>query len=199
MCRMLRVSQQGYYRFLRRPGKGLRGRQLLEQIYECLREDVENCDNYSVRRIITWLRLYRGYTGGDRRIYHICREHHLTIKRRGGPKETTRADRLAEKSENLIHGEFTAQKPNEKFLTDTTEIPYQDRKLYLAAVLDCFDGSIQGFHMNDNMRAQLCVRTLENTCRSGGAQGTILHSDQGSQFISQVFRAAFGAMGWSRA
>jgi len=90
---VLGVSQQGYYRFLRRPERGERDRQLLEQIYDCLREDEENGENYGVRRIIAWLRLRRGYTGGDRRIYRICREHHLTIHRPRRPNGLTKADR----------------------------------------------------------------------------------------------------------
>ena len=190
MCRVLHISEQGYYRFLRRPERGLEDRRLLEQIYDCLREDEENGENYGVRRIIGWLRLHRGYTGGSRRIYRICREHHLTIRRQRRPNGLTKADRQAEKSENLIQRDFTAEKPNQKFLTDITEIPCADGKLYLAAVLDCFDGSIQGFHMDDNMRSELCVRALEQACRDGGTEGAILHSDRGSQFTSQPFRAA---------
>lgn len=188
MCRVLHVSEQGYYRFLRRPERGLRDRELLEQIYDCLREDEENGENYGVRRIIAWLRLYRSYTGGSRRIYRICREHHLTIHRQHRPNGLTKADRQAEKSENLIQRDFTATKPSKKFLTDITEIPCSDGKLYLAAVLDCFDGSIQGFHMDDNMKADLCVQALENACRGINTEGLILHSDRGSQFTSQLFR-----------
>ena len=188
MCRVLHVSEQGYYRFLRRPERGLRDSQLLEQIYDCLREDEENGENYGVRRIIAWLRLHRNYTGGSRRIYRICREHHLTIHLRHRPNGLTKADQQAEKSENLLQRDFTATKPNEKCLTDITEIPCSDGKLYLAAVMDCFDGSIQGFHMDDNMRAELCVRALENACHSTKTKGMILHSDQGSQFTSQLFR-----------
>ena len=71
MCRVLGISEQGYYRFLRRPEKGRSDQMLLEQIYECLQEDTENGENYGVRRIIMWLRLHKNYTGGDRRIYHI--------------------------------------------------------------------------------------------------------------------------------
>ena len=190
MCRALGVSEQGDYRALRRPEQGWRDRELLKQIYECLQEDEENGRNYGVRRIIAWLRLHRGYTGGDRRIYRICREHCLTIRPRRRPNGITRADRQAEKSENLINRDFTAPNPNKKFLTDITEIPCSDGKLYLAAVLDCFDGSIQGFHMDDNMKAELCVQALENACRGNCVEGAILHSDRGSQFTSQAFRAA---------
>ena len=51
MCRALQVSQQGYYQFLRRPDRAFRDRELLEEIYECLREEPENA-NYGVRRIV---------------------------------------------------------------------------------------------------------------------------------------------------
>ena len=64
-----------------------------------------------------------------------------------------------------------AAKPNAKILTDITEIPYSDGKLHLVAVLDCFGGSIQGFHMNNSRRAELCVRALENVCRNTHANG----------------------------
>lgn len=198
MCRVLHVSEQGYYRSLRRPEKRAQDQQLLEQIWQCLQEDTENGDNYGVRRIIAWLRIHRAYTGGSRRIYRICREHHLTIRPKRRPHGLTKADRQAEKSQNLIKQDFTADKPNEKFLTDITEIPCSDGKLYLAAVLDCFDGSIQGFQMANHMQAELCVQALENACRNCGAEdirGMVVHSDWGSQFTSRVFRATLQRFG----
>lgn len=194
MCRVLKVSEQGYYHFLRRLGQAARDKELLEQIYQCLREEPENA-NYGVRRIIWWLRLHRDYTGGDRRIYRICRENHLMIHPKRRPNGITREDRAAQKSENLIKQDFSAAKPNEKMLTDITEVTCADGKLYLAAVLDCFDGSIQGFQMAGRMRAELCVEAFENACRKSGARGMILHSDRGSQFTSGKFRAALAKYG----
>ena len=117
-------------------------------------------------------------------------EHRLIIRPKRRPNRITKADRQAEKAEKLINRDFTDQKPNEKFLTDITEIPCQDGKLYLAAVLDCFDGSIQGSYMDNNMRTELCVQALENACRNTDIEGAILHSDRGSQFTSQVFLTA---------
>lgn len=190
MCRALGVSEQGYYRSLRRLEKGRYDRRLLQQIYACLREGEGNGDNYGVRRIIAWLRLHRGYTGGSRRIYGICHEHGLVIRPKHSSNGVTKAERQAGKSENLIKRDFTASKLNTKLLTDITEIPCCGGKLYLAAVLDCFDGSIQGFHMDDNMRAELCEQALKNVCRSNGVAGAIIHSDRGSQFTGHTFRAA---------
>ena len=92
MCRMLKVSEQGYYYFLRRLDPAARDKERLEQIYQCLQEEPENT-NYGVRRIIWWLRLHRDYTGGDRRIYRICRENHLMIHPKRRPNGITREDR----------------------------------------------------------------------------------------------------------
>lgn len=90
----------------------------------------------------------------------------------------------AEKSKNLLRRDFTATKPNEKYLIDITKIPCSDGKLYLAAVLGCFDGSIQGFHMDDNMRGELCIQALENSCRSAKTEGMILYSDRVSNSLA---------------
>ena len=90
----------------------------------------------------------------------------------------------------MIKQDFSAERPNEKWLTEITEAPCRDGKLYLAAVLDCYDGSIVGFKMDTNLRADLCVEAYERACQADGALGMILHSDRGSQFTSNKFRTA---------
>lgn len=62
------------------------------------------------------------------------------------------------------------------------------RKLYIAAVLDCYNGEIVGLAMDDNMKKDLCVRAFEGACQSRSAHGMILHSDRGSQLTSADFR-----------
>jgi putative transposase len=112
------------------------------------------------------------------------------IKYKHRPKGITKADAEAEKAENLIQQDFSAEKPNEKWLMDITEIQCKDTKLYLAPVLDCYDGTIRGFKMDTNMRAELCVEAFERACRSDDTSDMILHSDRGRQFTSYVFRKA---------
>ena len=99
----------------------------------------------------------------------------------------TKVDLQAERSGNLIHQDFRAEKPNKKLLTDIAEIPCQDGKLYLAAVLNCLGGSIQGFQTDEHIRAELCMKALE---KMPGTGDMIVHSDPGSQFISLPFWAA---------
>lgn len=138
-------------------------------------EKIPKTGKITARRMITWLRLYLGYTGGTRRIYCICRERHLTVRPKRRPNGITKADRQAEKSENLIKRDFTT-KTQIKNSSQTLRNPRANGKLYLAAVLDCFDGSIQGFAMVKHMQAELCVEALENACRHNSVHGLILHS-----------------------
>jgi putative transposase len=56
--------------------------------------------------------------------------------------------------DNLLNHEFTAEKPNEKWVTDVTEFKYgQSKKTYLSAIRDLYDGSIISYvlgHSNNN-------------------------------------------------
>ncbi len=65
----------------------------------------------------------------------------LMLKKKYHAKGITKADPTAKASENLIQQNFIAAAPNQKWLGDITEIPTADGKLYLSAVLDCYDGA----------------------------------------------------------
>lgn len=123
------------------------------------------------------------------------KENGLLKKRKRHPNGTTRQDAEAQKSENLIGHDFTAQAPNQKWLSDITEVPCSDGKLYVAAVLDCYGGEIVGLAMEDHMRKELCIQAFENACKARNARGMIFHSDRGSQFTSHAFRESLAKYG----
>ena len=91
---------------------------------------------------------------------------------------------------------FTARKPGVKYLSDITQIKCADGRLYLAAVMDCYDGAVVGFSMKHHMRASPCCDALHDAVsRYGYQKGLILHSDHGSQYTSQEYRAAIAEFG----
>lgn len=57
---------------------------------------------------------------------------------------------------------FFRRRPFEKCVADITGIPAKDRKLYVSAVFDCYDLSVPGLAMANNMRAELCISTVQN-------------------------------------
>ena len=96
----------------------------------------------------------------------------------------------------MLKRDFQAEKPLEKTVTDITEIKAKDGKLYVSAIFDCFDSTVLGLAMDDNMRAELCVRTLKSAAGAYPAlRGAIVHSDRGSQYTSGIYREAVGKYG----
>ena len=62
---------------------------------------------------------------------------------------------------NLVDRDFTAERPNEKWLTDISEIKARDGKVYLSPMIDCFDGKIVAYTAGFSPNAELANRMLE--------------------------------------
>lgn len=63
-------------------------------------------------------------------------------------------------------------------------------------MFDCFDAAVLGLAMDTNMKASLCVRTLENAVHSYPALiGAVIHSERGSQYSSAAYRRAVAKQG----
>ena len=74
-------------------------------------------------------------------------------------------------------------------MTDITEVQCSDGKLYISAIMDCFNGEIVAVEMRDNMKKELCIDTIKQIrqkCKD--LKEVILHSDRGSQYTSEAFR-----------
>ena len=89
----------------------------------------------------------------------IMEQIHLIHKPKRKPNGITKADRKARKSDDLLKRDFTADAPLQKCVTDITEIPAKDGKLYVSAIFDCYDLLPVGLAMADHMRAELCCET----------------------------------------
>jgi transposase InsO family protein len=168
---------------------------LLAKIKEILSQFPEN-DNYGAKRVHTALE-QQGIHVSYSTVYRIMKANGLLHKAKRHPNGTTHADAEAQKAENILQRNFLSDKAYEKWLTDITEVPCADGKLYIAAVLDCYNGEIVGLAMDDNMRKELCIEAFNSACELTGARGMILHSDRGCQFTSNDFRKElekFGAI-----
>ena len=192
-CRVLEVSRQGYYQYLARQTRPWKYQGLADAMQSILEEDVFN-DTYGRRRMYQALILKRPEgteIPSERTVYRIMKQLGLSHRPKRRPNSITKEDREARKSDDLLKRDFFAEKPLEKCVTDITEIKAKDGKLYVSAIFDCFDLSVLGLAMDDNMRAELCVRTLKSAATAYPAlRRAIVHSDRGSQYTSRSYRAA---------
>lgn len=84
---------------------------------------------------------------------------------------------------NVLQQNFCANKSNEIWLTDITYIPCKNGRLYLSAIKNMRDKSIIAYHYSDKNDVDLVMKTLDKVT-IGGQINRIVHSDQGSQYVS---------------
>jgi transposase InsO family protein len=90
-----------------------------------------------------------------------------------------------------LRHEFTAEAPNQLWLTDITEHKTAEGKLYCCAVKDVFSNKIVGYSIDSRMKSRLAVNALENAvAMRGEVAGCVVHSDRGSQSRSRKFLRA---------
>lgn len=93
--------------------------------------------------------------------------------------------------DDLVKRQFTADGPDQLWLTDMTEHPTAEGKLYLCALKDVYSNRITGYSMHARMTASLAVSALNNAVALRSPAGTtVVHSDRGSQFRSAAFVTA---------
>ena len=191
-CKALSVSRQAFYNHLENRNKPWKHEYLAILIGVVIDEDECN-DTYGRERMHAALKLKYPNENipSESTVYRVMEQIGANLPKRRKPNGITKADREARKSGDLLKRDFAARKPCEKCVTDITEIPAKNGKLYVSAIFDCFDVSVLGLSMDDNMRAELRVRTLEDACRGYPEMRTaIVHSYRGSQYTSKKYRTA---------
>jgi len=195
ICRTLGVAVSTHYaRRSRKPSaRELRDRELLLEI---------NAARSGRRRVYgarkTWKELRRrGVDVGRDRVARVMRSNGLEGKLRGRKHRTTTPDEAAaEKARDLLQRDFSATRPNEKWVADITYLRTWNGFVYLAFILDCHSRVIVGWQLQTHMRAELVLDALEmaNGLRRPGA-GLIAHSDRGSQYTSLSYTDRLDELG----
>ena len=121
MCKVLKISESGYYRWLKNRDKPSKRKLLLVKIKEILSEHPDNA-NYGYDRIHKALEIC-GIKVSRNTVYRAMKEGNLIHKARK-PHGTTKATTEIQDKENLTKRDFTANKPVKKLLTDITETQF---------------------------------------------------------------------------
>ena len=196
-CKALEVTRQGFYEYLKNRSKPWKHEELAAKMMEILHEDECN-DTYGRERMHKALLLK--YAGSripsETTVYRVMTAIGITHRPNQKPNGITNANREARKSDDLLKRDFKSNKPFSKCVTDITEVKAKNGKLYVSAMFDCYDLTAIGLSMDDNMRAELCAATVENTAAAYPEFcGAVLHSDRGSQYTSASYRAMLSEYG----
>ena len=132
-----------------------------------------------------------------KRIIRLMQEEGLKARVRKRYKGTTMSDHDQPVAANLLQQEFTADRPNQRWVGDTSELRIgENGKAYLAVVLDLFSRFVVGWAISAVNDRHLTIKALDMAVkRRCPAVGLLHHSDQGSTYASEDYQGALEAHG----
>ncbi len=181
-CRVLGFSKQAFYAWRRQP---VTCRDWDDAHLINAATDIHHDDPEFGYRFITDELAGHGVLASRNRVNRLCTQQRLWsvhsrkrgLNRKPGPPV----------HDDLVRREFTASAPNLLWLTDITEHPTAEGKLYLCAVKDACSKRIVGYSMDARMTSDLAVTALRNAVALRGPVQAVVHSDRGSQFRSHAY------------
>ena len=183
-CRVLGLSTQGYYKWLKSPvcQRDWDDAHVID-VLRGIHED----DATLGYRFLTDELADAGITASENRVWRLCglagvfASHHRRRGKSGKPGPAVHDDLLATVDDNgRVSHDFTgaASGPNQVWLTDISEHPTREGKLYLCAVKDVFSGKIVGYSIDSRMKSGLAAAALRNAIALRSPAGTIVHFDR---------------------
>jgi len=177
-CRILGVPPSSYFGWRGRPPsvrelrrEWLRG--LIGQI------DADSRGVYGYRRVRAELRLGRQIVVSRKLVHKLMGE--LALKGLPARKQRRSLANVVT-AEDLVCREFTRSAPNQLWLTDITEHPTREGKVYCCVVLDAHSRRVVGWSIDNHQASSLVTNALSMAISNRApAPGTLIHSDHGSQ------------------
>lgn len=198
MCQQLNVSRAGYYKWLHRekPADEVENEQLVLWIKEY---DEKFKHTLGYRRMRNFINRDKNKHYSKRRIQRIMRVLGIksVIRKQRKPYRHSTPETTAE---NILHREFEATKPNEKWGTDVTEfkVPMSNKKVYLSAILDFYDKSVVSYVQSNRNDNKLVFDTYDLALTNNPEATPLFHSDRGFQYTSKVLQKRLKEQGMTQ-
>ena len=185
LCRVLDVAPSGYYEWLKKPlsNRAQEDARLLRLIRASY---TASQGIYGAPRVFLDLR-EAGETCSKHRVARLMREQKLRALH-GYRTRRWSVGKPAVLIPNLLQRQFTVSLPNKAWVTDITYIRTWQGWLYLAVVMDLFSRKIIGWSTGPTIQREIVLDAVLMAVRRRRPRGTLIHSDQGSQYGSDAWR-----------
>ena len=186
LCRLLDVSRSGYYSARRRARQPAKVCPITTHLQA---EFTESGRSYGSRRLLVAMQ-NRRVKVGRYRIRKLMQINGIRPIWKRKFIHTTDSCHALPIADNVLNRQFEPAAANVSWVADITYIRTRSGWLYLAAVMDLYSRKIVGWAMAPNMPAELACSALQMaiTLRKP-SPGLIVHSDRGSQYASDPYRA----------
>ncbi len=188
LCEALDVARGTFYNYIfrradhsKREEAQIELMRLVQQVFD------DSSQRFGAEKIRVTL-AESGVHVGTKRIAAIMQELDLHSIRPDAKKQYKKQQQY--KKQNLLERQFTADHPNQIWVSDITYFKVNDYWVYLCAILDLFSRKIVGYRVSRNASTNLVTSTFRTAFRERGNPGSLtFHSDRGKQYTSVTFTA----------
>jgi len=185
LCRTLKVTRSGYYRwryqhYKAKDGAGLRA--------DIKRVFLESRRSYGAPRIYRQLKS-EGIVCGRHRVARLMREDGIVARRRRKYKKPVSQQRIQPVADNILNRAFHVKERSTVWACDVSYFWTRNGWIHLAVVMDLFSRRIIGWSMSDRIDKELTQNALNMALQAREPGKTIMHhSDQGAEYSSKDYR-----------
>jgi putative transposase len=187
----LGVSTSGFYEWRHRQTNPCRRAREDAELTEVISEIHKSSrGTYGSPRVWADLRLGSDIKVGRKRVERLMRQAGIAGVTRRRKSHTTRRNPDAQPSDDLVNRVFAVDGPDRLWVADITEHSTLEGKVYLAAVLDCWNRECIGWSITDHLRAEMVCDAFDMATwrrRPDPNSGLVHHADHGTQYTSWVF------------
>jgi putative transposase len=187
LCEMLEVSPSGYHDWRDRPesNRSQENKRLTAKVKYYHQESREIYGSPKIHEDL----IAEGETCSVNRVARLMKAADIKSKMARKFVITTNSKNTLQPAPDLLKRNFSVDKQNEAWVSDTTFIGTRQGWLYLAVILDLFSRQVIGWAMGTKNNTQLVQEALTMaTWRRGKATDVIVHSDQGSTYASTAYQ-----------
>jgi putative transposase len=153
-------------------------------------------ETYGYRRIGAELR-HRGIVVNAKKVRRLMRAHALNPQRRKRFIATTDSNHNDPICPNLATN-MTSDGPNQLWVADITYVAITTSFVYLAVILDAWSRRVVGYAISRSIDARLAIAALKAAINvRNPPRGCVHHSDRGSQYASETYRAVLREHGFA--
>lgn len=194
MSKLFGVSKSGYYRFLRK-GQGKRAQEREFLLREIVKVFYDHKKRYGSPRVYQELKAM-GIQCSENRVAKIMRSKKLVARR--SKKWKGKKLPSKEKKPNVLQRDFSAESPNDKWVSDITYVQTTKGWVYLCAIIDLFSRKVVGHSVEGHMKKELVIKALKQAVRRRKTKGrrVMFHSDQGVQYGSKELNEYIEKLGF---
>lgn len=184
MCKVLIITRSAYYKWLKRVPS------IKKKEDEKLKKEMQfiygvHKGNYGLPRITEELRK-NGYIINKKRVSRLMNELGLKAKRKRKKYQKQNKEGI---EFNVLQQDFTAERPDEKWVSDITETRTKEGKIYICAILDLCSRNAVGYEIKSRRNATVITHAFfKAEIKRNIKEGMIFHSDKGSEYRSEELK-----------